>query len=97
MATFFQAWRRREANQHAAEWAEERESARIAVAQAPAQIRRELQRVIETLLDGPDDAVESALEELWKLLEPYPALRESFSQLRVVEDAVRFLNNPADG
>jgi len=93
MTTFFQAWRRREANQHAAEWAEERETARLAVEEAPVPIRGELGRVVETLLEGPDAAVEAALEELWKLLEPYPELRERFSRLRVVDDAVEFLKN----
>jgi len=93
MTTFFQAWRRREANQHAAEWAEERETARLAVEEAPPQIRGELGRVIETLLEGPDEAVEAALDHLWKLLEPYPDLRGRFSSLRVVDDAVEFLKS----
>jgi len=92
MTTFFQAWRRREANQQAAEWAEEREAARRAVAEAPLKIRSELRRVIETLLAGPDAEVEASLDQLWTLLEPHPELRERFVGLRVVNDAIEFLN-----
>jgi len=91
MTTFFQAWRRREANQQAAEWAEERETARRAVAEVPIALRSEVGRVVETLLEGPDEGVEAALTELWRLLEPHPELRERFARLRLIDDAVQFL------
>jgi len=75
----------------AEEWTEEREAAQRAVEDAPLRIRDDIARLIETLLEGPDRDVESALEELWTVLEPYPDLREGFFRLRVVEDAVEFL------
>ena len=93
VATFFQAWRRRQASRQAEEWDEERTEARRAVDDAPAAIRADVSRVIETLIDGPDDAVESALKELWRLLEPYPKLDARFNQLRIVDDAVEFLKS----
>ena len=93
MATFFQAWRRRQADRQAAEWDEERATARRAVQDVPATIRADVRRVIETLIDGPDDAVEPALKELWRLLEPYPDLDARFGQLRIVDDAVEFLKS----
>jgi hypothetical protein len=93
VATFFQAWRRRQADRQAHEWVEEREAARLAVEDVPGAIRRDVRRVIETLIDGPDEAVADALERLWKLLDPYPELRARFAGLRVVEDAVEFLKS----
>jgi hypothetical protein len=91
MTTFFQAWRRREANQQAADWAEERETAHRAVEDVPPEIRGEIRRVIELLLEGPDDQVEPALDQLSRLLEPHPELRDRFFRLRIVDDAVEFL------
>jgi hypothetical protein len=91
VATFFQAWRRRQASRQAAEWNEERTAARRAVEDVPAAIRADVRRVIETLIDGPDDQVEPALRELWSLLAAYPELDEHFSRLRIVDDAVEFL------
>ena len=93
MATFFQAWRRRQASNQAAEWDEERAEARASVEDVPAAIRADVRRVIETLIDGPDEQVEPALKELWRLLEPYPELDRKFSQLRIVDDAVEFLKS----
>ena len=91
MTTFFQAWRRRQAEQQAAEWIEERDDARRAVGQVPPWIRSDVSRVIETLIDGADSELQDALAELWRLLESDPALRDRFARLRVVEDAVEFL------
>ena len=93
MATFFQAWRRRQADRQAAEWDEERAAARRAVEDVPAAIRQDVARVIETLIDGPDDEVEPALKELWRVLEPYPELDARFNPLRIVDDAVEFLKS----
>jgi hypothetical protein len=91
MAGFFEAWRRREAMRQAEEWADEREAAHRAVSDAPAEIRDELARAIETLLEGPDDEVERALDELWSVLGPYPELKARIAGLRVVDDAETFL------
>ena len=91
MATFFQAWRKRQSEQQAAEWSKERDKAREAVEDVPAAIRLDVRRVIETLIEGPDEDVERALDELWQLLEPYPDVRTQFFRLRVVDDAVEFL------
>ena len=91
MATFFQAWRKRQSEQQAEEWSQERDKAREAVENVPAAIRRDVRRVIETLIAGPDENVEGALDELWQLLEPDPDLRAEFFRLRVVDDAVEFL------
>jgi len=91
MAGFFEAWRRRESMRQAEEWTEEREAAHRAVAEAPAPIRDELARVMETLLEGPDHEVAGALEELWSVLGPYPELKARIAQLRVVDDAEAFL------
>jgi hypothetical protein len=91
MTTFFHAWRRRQANRQAAEWDEERESARSAVEDVPPWIRSDVRRVVETLIDGPDADVESALGELDRLLAVDPELRARFFSLRVVEDALEFL------
>ncbi|MFL5945344.1 MAG: hypothetical protein ACJ74C_07905 [Gaiellaceae bacterium] len=93
MATFFQAWRRRQADRQAAEWDDERAAARRAVEEVPTAIREDVRRAIETLIDGPDDRVEPALKELWRLLEPYPELDARFNQLRIVDDAVEFLKS----
>lgn len=87
MATFFQAWRKRQAEQQAAEWSAERDSARRAVEDVPASIRGDVGRVLETLIHGPDEEVEGALEELEQLLEPHPDLRAHFFRLRIVSDA----------
>jgi len=94
MTTFFQAWRRRQAEQQAAEWDEERDDARRAVREVPPWIRSDVSRVIETLIDGADSELQAALAELWRLLEGDPGLRDRFARLRVVEDAVEFLNRP---
>jgi len=91
VATFFQAWRRRQASTQAAEWDEERAEARAAAEAVPAAIRAEVRRVIETLINGPDEQVEPALKELWSLLEPYPDVDRRFSRLRIVDDATEFL------
>src|SRR3954449_6747411 len=122
MATFFQAWRRRQADRQAAEWDDERATARRAVEDVPAArraertghaagwgggrapprravedvpaaIREDVRRAIETLIDGPDDRVEPALKDLWRVLEPYPELDARFNQLRIVDDAVEFLKS----
>ena len=92
MTTFFQAWRRRQAEQQAAEWDEERDDARRAVQEVPPWIRSDVSRVIETLIDGADSELQGALDELWRLLETDPGLRDRFTRLRVVEDATEFLN-----
>lgn len=91
MAGFFEAWRRREAMRQAEEWTEEREAARRAVEDAPLRVRDDVARLIATLLEGPDEDVKGALEELQAVLGPYPELRERVFELRVVEDAVEFL------
>ena len=93
MATFFQAWRRRQADRQAAEWDDERAAARRAVEDVPAAIHADVSRVIETLIDGPDERVEPSLKELWRLLEPYPEFDARFNQLRIVDDAVEFLKS----
>jgi hypothetical protein len=91
MAGFFEAWRRREAMRQAEEWTEEREAAQRAVEDAPVRIRDDVARLIDTLLEGPDEDVKGALAELWSVLDPYPKLRERIFRLRVVDDAVEFL------
>jgi hypothetical protein len=93
MTTFFHAWRRRQAIRQAEEWDEEREAARSAVEEVPPWIRSDVQRIIETLIEGPDSAVDSALTELDRLLAIDPALHNSFFRLRVVEDALEFLRS----
>jgi hypothetical protein len=93
VATYFHAWRRRQANRQAAEWLEERTEARRAVAEAPREIREDVRRAIDTLLEGADGEVEPALKELWDLLDDYPELRQRFARLRVVADAVDFLKH----
>ncbi len=93
MTTFFQAWRRRQADRQAAEWVEERAAARLAVDDVPLPIRNEVRRAVETLIDGPDGEVEATLDELWRLLDPHPELRERFSRLRIVEDVLEFLKS----
>jgi hypothetical protein len=93
VATFFQAWRRRQASRQAEEWDEERATARRAVKDVPAAIRADVSRAIEALIDGPDEEVEPALKNLWRLLAPYPELDERFNRLRIVDDAVEFLKN----
>ena len=91
MATYFHAWRRRQANRQAAEWLEERTEARRAVAEVPEAIRGNVRRAIDTLLDGADGEVEPALTELWYLLDDYPELRQRFARLRIVADALDFV------
>jgi hypothetical protein len=91
MATYFHAWRRRQANRQAAEWLEERTTARLAVAEAPPEIREDVRRAVDTLLEGRDEEVERALGELWDLLDGRPDLRERFARLQVVADAIDFL------
>jgi molecular chaperone DnaK (HSP70) len=91
MGTFFQAWRRRQAEQQAAEWTQEQEEARQAVEELPDVLREQARRAVDTLLEGRDEEVAGALEDLDKLLEPHPELRDRFYRLRVVDDAVEFL------
>jgi len=91
MGTFFQAWRRRQAQQQAAEWTQEQEEARQAVEELPDVLREQARRAVDTLLEGRDEEVAGALEDLEHLLEPHPELRDRFFRLRVVDDAVEFL------
>ena len=91
MADYFHAWRRQQANRQAAEWLEERTAAGRAVAEVPAEIRDDVRRAVDTLLDGRDNEVESALKSLWNLLDDHPELRERFARLQVVADAVDFV------
>jgi hypothetical protein len=91
VATYFHAWRRRQANRQAAEWLEERTEARRAVAEVPDAIRADVRRAVDTLLDGADGEVEPALKELWHLLGEYPDLRQRFARLRIVADALDFV------
>ncbi len=93
MSTYFHAWRRRQANRQAAEWLEERTTARLAVAEVPEDIRDEVRRCVDTLLEGGDDEVEPALNALWDLLDDRPDLRERFARLQVVADAIDFLKS----
>jgi hypothetical protein len=91
MGNFFQAWRRRQSEQQAAEWTHEQEEARQAVEELPDVLREQAHRAVDTLLEGRDQEVAGALEDLDHLLEPYPELRDRFFRLRVVDDAVEFL------
>jgi hypothetical protein len=91
VATYFHAWRRRQANRQAAEWLEERTAARIAVAEVPPELRDDVRRTIDTLVEGKDEQVEPALKELWNLLDDHPALRERFARLQIVADAIDFV------
>jgi hypothetical protein len=91
VTTFFHAWRRNQANRQAAEWLEERTEARLAVAEAPAELRDDVRRLVDTLFEGADGEVEPALKELWNLLDGYPDLRQRFARLRVVADALDFI------
>jgi hypothetical protein len=91
VATYFHAWRRRQANRQAAEWLEERTEARRAVAEVPEPIRDDVRRAIDTLLEGADGEVEPALKELWDLLDHEPRLRERFARLRIVADALDYV------
>ena len=96
VTTFFHAWRRRQANRQAAEWLEERTAARLAVADAPPEIRDDVRRCIDTLLEGDDGEVEPALNELWDLLDEHPQLRERFARLHAVADAIDFVKERTD-
>ena len=96
MTTFFHAWRRNQANRQAAEWLEERTEARLAVAEAPAEIRDGVRTAVDTLFEGADGEVEPALNELWNLLEGYPELRERFARLRIIADAIDFVKDRTD-
>jgi molecular chaperone DnaK (HSP70) len=96
MTEFFQAWRRRQAEQQAAEWTEEQEEARRAVQELPDVLRERARQAIETLLEGRDENVKSALEDLDNALQPHPELRERFLSLRVVDDARSFLGEPGE-
>jgi hypothetical protein len=91
VGTFFQAWRKRQAERQAAEWDEERAEARRAVEEVPPWIRSDVRRVIETLIEGPDSELKGAVEELERLLEIDPALRARFFSLRVVDESVELL------
>lgn len=96
MTNYFHAWRRRQADRQAAEWLEERAAARLAVAEVPPEIREDVRRAVDTLLEGSDDEVEPALNELWNLLDDEPRLRERFARLQIVADAVDFLKHRTD-
>jgi hypothetical protein len=96
MATYFHAWRRRQSDRQAAEWLEERTAARLAVSEVPPEIREDVRRAVDTLLEGNDDEVEPALNELWNLLDDQPGLRERFARLQIVADAVDFLKQRTD-
>jgi hypothetical protein len=61
MGTFFQAWRRRQAEQQAAEWTQEQEEARQAVEELPDVLRERARRAVDTLLEGRDEEVAGAL------------------------------------
>jgi molecular chaperone DnaK (HSP70) len=91
MTTFFQAWRRRQAEQQAAEWTEEQAEARLAVEELPDVLRDQVRKAVETLIDGRDAEVEGALEDLDEALQPHPELHKRFFRLGVVTDAVDFL------
>ena len=91
MTTFFHAWRRNQANRQAAAWLEERTEARVAVAEVPPEIRDDVRRLVDTLLDGTDGEVEPALNELWDVLADRPDLRERFARLRIIADALDFV------
>ena len=91
MSNFFQAWRRRQAELQAAEWTEEREEALLAVEELPDALRTQVRLAVETLIEGRDEDVKGALEDLDQALEPHPDLRERFLALRVVNDARSFL------
>ena len=93
MATYFHAWRRRQADRQAAEWLEERTEARLAVAEVPPDLREPVRHAVDTLLEGADGEVEPALKELWHLLDDYPQLRERFARLRIVADALDFVRH----
>jgi hypothetical protein len=93
VATFFQAWRKRQAERQAAAWEQEKQAARRAVEEVPPWIRSDVGRVVEALIEGPDSDLQRALDELWNLLEIDPALRERFFRLRVVDDAEEFLKS----
>jgi hypothetical protein len=90
---FFQAWRKRQAEQQAAEWTEEQDEARQAVQDLPDVLRDQVRRAIDTLLEGRDDEVGDALEHLDELLQPHPELHDRFFRLRVVDDAVDFVGS----
>ena len=96
MTTFFHAWRRRQATRQAAEWLEERTAARLAVAEVPAEIRDDVRRAVDTLIEGADGDVAPALKELWDLLDDHPQLREPFARLQIIADAVDFLKERTD-
>jgi hypothetical protein len=91
VATFFEAWRKRQAEKQAADWTEEQEEARLAVQELPDVLRDQVHRTVEKLIDGPDAEVAGALDELDQLLEPHPDLHERFFRLRGGDDAVEFL------
>ena len=91
MSSFFQAWRRRQAELQAAEWTEEREEARRAVEDLPDVLREQVRHAVETLIEGRDEEVKGALDELDHALQPHPELRERVFALRIVDDARSFL------
>src|SRR3954467_1877585 len=93
VATYFHAWRRRQANDQAAEWLGERAAAGRAVGEAPPEIRDRVRIAIDKLLDGRDEEVEPALNDLWDLLADHPGLRARFARLRIVADAIDFLKS----
>jgi hypothetical protein len=66
------------------------------VAEVPAEIKADVRRAVDTLLEGGDEEVEPALNELWDLLEGRPDLRERFARLQVVADAVDFVKQRTD-
>ena len=74
-------------------WEEEKDEARRAVQEAPPWIRSDVRRIVETLIEGPDDAIQGVIDELERLLETDPELRQRFFRLRIVDDAVEFLKS----
>jgi len=96
MSTFFQAWRRRQADRQVHEWEEEKDEARRAVQEAPPWIRADVRRIVETLIEGPDDAIQGAIDELGRLLETDSELKQRFFRLQIVDDAVQFLRSGSE-
>ena len=64
---------------------------RRAVAVVPPEIRDDVRRCVDTLIEGADGEVEPALAELWNLLDDRPELREQFARLRIIADAIDFV------
>jgi hypothetical protein len=80
MSNFFQAWRRRQAELQAAEWTEEREETRLAVEELPDALRNQVRLAVETLIEGRDEDVKGALEDLDHALERIPSCASASSR-----------------